>query len=167
MKVILLMAVTADGMIARDSNHMVDWSGKADKQYFVNVTKKTGVMIMGSKTFDTIGRVLPGRLNIVMTRDNERRTAEDNLIFTDRSPAQILEDLESRGYTSAALIGGAMVNTLFLEQKLVDEVHLTIVPKFFGRGLTLFDQTLDINLSLMDVSKIDPAHILLCYRVEK
>jgi len=66
MKVILLMAMTADGMIARATEDLVNWTGKADKKYFVNVTKETGVMIMESKTFDTIGRVLPDRKRVVL-----------------------------------------------------------------------------------------------------
>ncbi len=33
MEVILLMAMTLDGKIARDSLELVDWTGKADKQY--------------------------------------------------------------------------------------------------------------------------------------
>jgi dihydrofolate reductase len=167
MKVIMLMAVTADGMIARDSSHMVDWTGKADKRYFVDVTRTAGAMIMGSKTFDTIGRALPGRVNVVMTRDSRRVSTDDNLVFTGQSPHDILTDLERRGFSSVALIGGAMVNSLFLADHLVDEVHLTVVPKFFGKGLTLFNFEMDIDLELMEVSKMGPAHILLCYRVLK
>ena len=41
MKVILLMAVTADGLIARNSMQFVDWTGNADKKYFVHITKKS------------------------------------------------------------------------------------------------------------------------------
>lgn len=167
MKVILLMAVTADGMIAKDSSQLVDWSGKADKKYFVEVTKNAGVMIMGSKTYDTIGRPLPGRKSIVMTRNKDRQSNDDNLVFTDRPPARILEDLEKEGYQSAALIGGAKINTLFMAQNLVDEIHLTIVPLFFGKGLTLFAQDLDFELELIDVNSIGKSHLLIRYRVTK
>lgn len=106
MDVILLMATTLDGMIARDSSQLVDWTGKADKKYFVQVTKAAGAMIMGSKTYDTIKRPLPGRLNIVMTRDTSRVSHDENLIYTDQLPAQILRDLEQQGYDTVTLIGG-------------------------------------------------------------
>ncbi len=167
MKVILLMAVTADGMIARDSSQLVDWSGKADKQYFVDITKKSGAMIMGSKTFDTIGRALPGRLSIVMTRDKKRVSHDSNLIFTGQLPKQLLDDLAARGCSSVALIGGAMINSLFMNANLVDEVHLTVVPRFFGQGLSLFTHPLDVPLELVDISKIGRAHVLLRYRIIK
>jgi len=167
MKVILLMAVTVDGMIARDSMQLVDWTGNADKKYFVHITKKTGVMIMGSKTFDTIGKVLPGRKNIVMTRDKKRVSTNKDLIFTDQNPVEIINDLEKQGFESAALIGGSVANTLFVKENLISEVHVTIVPRLFGKGLALFDETLDIQLELMDVQKINESHILIKYRVSK
>lgn len=167
MKVILLMAMTADGMIAKNSMQPVDWTGKADKHYFVRVTKEAGVMIMGSKTFDTIGKVLPGRKNIVMTRDKKRQSKDPDLIFTDQTPGQILTDLTLQGFTSVALIGGSVVNTLFIKEHLIDEIYVTIVPLFFGKGLTLFSETLDIRLELMDVQKISKTHVLFKYRVIK
>lgn len=167
MKVILLMAVTADGMIARHSMQPIDWTGKGDKAYFVHVTREAGVMIMGSKTFDTIGKVLPGRKNIVMTRDKTRISHDRNLIFTSQTPGEIVEDLQTQGFESVAFIGGSVVNTLFITENLIDEIHVTIVPRFFGKGLSLFNETLDIRLELMDIEKIDKGHVLLKYRVKK
>ncbi|MGD9822818.1 dihydrofolate reductase family protein [Desulfobacter sp.] len=167
MEVILLMASTVDGKIARNSSQFVDWTGKADKKYFVEQTQKAGVMIMGSKTYDTIGKPLPGRLNIVMTRDKSRQSDQDNLVFTDLSPARILEDLELEGYTSAVLVGGATVNSLFARDNLITQVHLTIVPRLFGSGLSIFAPPLDLDLGLTLESSqaFGEGNILLIYRV--
>jgi dihydrofolate reductase len=165
MKIFLLMAMTADGMIARDSNQLVDWTGKADKKYFVEITRKAGVMIMGSNTFDTIGKVLPGRKNIVMTRNQTKKSNNENLIFTSQSPNEIITDLQAQGFESVALIGGSIINTLFLNENLVDEVHLTMVPRIFGKGLALFDKPLDKQLALMDVNKLGEDNVLLRYKV--
>ncbi|WP_300465130.1 dihydrofolate reductase family protein [Desulfobacula sp.] len=167
MKVILLMAVTADGMIARNSMQLIDWTGKADKQYFVQITREAGAMIMGSKTFDTIGTVLPGRKNIVMTRDKKRKSQDKDLIFTDQAPGQILSDLAAQGFSCVTLIGGSMVNTLFLKANLIDELHITMVPRLFGRGLSLFSDSLDTHLELMAVKEIGEGHVLLIYRLQK
>ncbi|MBT6339374.1 MAG: dihydrofolate reductase [Desulfobacula sp.] len=171
MKVILIMAVTADGMIARNSMELIDWTGKGDKKYFVHLTREAGVIIMGSKTFDTIGKVLPERKNIVMTRDkttrDKKRTSRNkDLIFTSQTPEEILNDLNTQGFESVALIGGSVVNTLFMKKNLIDEVHVTIVPRLFGKGLSLFNQSLDKRLELMDMEKIDQNYVLLKYRVK-
>ncbi len=161
------MAMTLDGKIARHSLEPVDWTGKADKKVFVDITRKAGVMIMGSKTFDTIGRVLPNRKNVVMTRDHRRVSQDENLLFTDRSPEEVLKTLEGEGFESAALIGGTTINGLFAEKRLIDEVYLTIVPKLFGKGLSLFSVNLDLNLELTAMDKIDTNALLVRYSVLK
>ncbi len=164
-KVILVMAMTADGVIAHNSDEPVDWTGKADKQYFVQITRQAGAMIMGSKTFDTLGKTLPGRKNIVMTRDKTRKSHGRNLVFTDKAPEQILKDLEAEGFDTVILIGGSLVNTLFMERSLVDEIHVTIVPKLFGTGLGLFNSAMDRELELVDLRKMDQGSFLIIYRV--
>ena len=165
MKVILLMAMTLDGKIARDSNHFPNWTGKQDKRLFVRTTKEAGVIIMGSKTFDTIGKPLPGRLNLVMTRNKDRISHQDNLVFTDKSPRQILADLENRGYKTAVLAGGATVNSIFAKAGLIDEIWVTITPRLFGQGLSLFAHSMDADLELMETRELEPGVVFLKYRV--
>ncbi len=167
MKVILVMALTLDGKIGRDTSDPVDWTGSADKKKFVQITKEAGVVIFGSTTFDSIGRPLPNRLNVVLTRNKERVSDEDNLIYTDMSPEEVLEYLEEKGYTSVALIGGSTINTLFAQRDLVDEIYITIVPRLFGEGLSLFNGTLDYKLRLLKTETIENGYILLKYAVIK
>ena len=161
----MLMAMTLDGKIARNSRQLVDWTGKADKQYFVRVTRKAGVVIMGSRTFDTIGKPLAGRKNIVMTRDPNRKSREENLIFTDQSAGEIIRGLENEGFEAVTLIGGAIVNSLFAKENLITQIHVTLVPTLFGQGLSLFKDPMDLKLELVENREIDKGHLLLVYRV--
>ncbi len=167
MKLILLMAVTVDGMIARDDAHFPDWTGRADKRLFVEVTKKAGVIIVGSKTFDTIGKPLPQRLMVVMTRNRARRSRWDNLIFTDMPPPELLADLERRGHRQAVLAGGATINDLFARCDLIDEIRITISPLIFGRGISLFNSEHDLALNLKAVQPLEGDLVHLIYEVNK
>ncbi len=167
MKVILVMALTLDGKIGKDVSDPVDWTGAADKKKFVQITKEAGVVIFGSTTFDSIGRPLPNRLNIVLTRNRSRVSDDDNLIYTDKNPEEIIEDLEEKGFSSVALIGGSTINTLFAEQNLVDEIYVTIVPRLFGQGISLFNGPLDQKLRLLKTETIEEGYILLKYAVIK
>ncbi len=167
MKVVLVMALTLDGKIGRDVNDPVDWTGPADKKKFVQITKEAGVVVLGSTTFDAIGRPLPNRKNIVLTRNTARVSTEENLIFTDQSPEEILSELEEQGYSSVALIGGSTINTLFTQRNLVDEIYITIVPRLFGQGISLFNSALDLQLRLMKTETIEEGYILLKYAVVK
>ncbi len=165
MHVILMVAITVDGKIARASNHYPDWTGKADKQLYVEITKKAGVMIMGSTTFDIIGRVLPGRKTIVMTRNPERRSDREDLVFTQAAPEQILADLATQGYAEAVVVGGAEINQLFAAKGLIDELILTLSPYAFGCGLSIFSDVVDLKLALKKVWQLDENTLCIRYWV--
>ena len=61
----LIAAMAENGVIGRDNQ--LPWRLPADLQHFKKTTMGKPV-VMGRKTFDSIGRALPGRLNIVVTR---------------------------------------------------------------------------------------------------
>ena len=93
MKLTLMMAVTADGMIARNHAHFPDWTCRSDKIMFKTLTQKAGVVIFGSRTYDIIGRPLAGRLNVVLTRHPERYQPAPNLMLSSESPRSLLNEL--------------------------------------------------------------------------
>lgn len=165
MKVILLMAQTLDGKIGRNSGHFPDWTGKEDKRLFVRITKAAGVLIMGSKTYDTIGGPLPGRKNVVLTRDESRRSDSPELVFTGKPPRVVLADLQAEGYTTVVLAGGTVVNTLFAREGLIDEIMLTICPLFFGSGIALFSGEVPLKLRLLSTEVLGSDAILAHYEV--
>lgn len=139
MKVILMMASTLDGKIAKHSNDIVDWTSSEDKKKFKESTEDCGAVIMGSKTYETFGYPLPNRFNVVMTRDMLKEESHDNLMITTQSPKHVLEMLKIFGYTKVALIGGSFINSLFLKENLIDEIQITVSPKIFGSGVSLFN----------------------------
>jgi len=66
-KLALIVAMDQNRVIGND-NHL-PWRLPEDLKYFKSVTMGKPI-VMGRKTFDSIGRPLPGRLNIVVTRNN-------------------------------------------------------------------------------------------------
>jgi dihydrofolate reductase len=67
MKISLIVAVSRNGVIGIDNQ--LPWHLPEDLKYFKSVTMGKPI-IMGRKTYDSIGRPLPGRTNIVITRDS-------------------------------------------------------------------------------------------------
>ena len=67
MKISLIVAVSRNGVIGVDNQ--LPWHLPEDLKYFKSVTMGKPI-IMGRKTYDSIGRPLPGRTNIVITRDS-------------------------------------------------------------------------------------------------
>ena len=112
-KVVLMMAQTVDGIIARDPNHFTEWTCSSDKRLFKQITQEAGVLIMGARTYATIGKPLPGRLNVVYTRHPERLPQGENVLFSQKPPGELLAELARKGYSRVILTGGATINSLF------------------------------------------------------
>jgi dihydrofolate reductase len=102
MKVIMMMAMTLDGKIAKSSDHFPDWTSKEDKKLFAKTSKEAGVVIMGDKTFFTFPAPLKDRLNVVFTLEENPgkanllpaahiHPANGNLMwFVDEPAAQLI-----------------------------------------------------------------------------
>jgi dihydrofolate reductase len=68
MRISLIVAVSRNGVIGVDN--ALPWYLPEDLKHFKSITMAKPI-IMGRKTFDSIGRPLPGRTNIVLSRDAE------------------------------------------------------------------------------------------------
>lgn len=169
MKTIVLMVMTLDGIIAKNSEQPnANWITKADAKLFREKIREAGVAVMGNNTHKTLGRNPLARLNIVMTRSPELQTSiPDQLEFTSDEPKKILADLAKRRFREVIICGGAEINSLFLLDDLIDELWVTIEPKLFGRGLGLFtDMNLDQNLELItEPERLGKNSILVKYRI--
>jgi dihydrofolate reductase len=109
--------------------------------------------------------VLPGRKTIVMTRNPDRRSDRDDLVYTHAPPEQIISELASQGYEEAVVVGGAKINQLFAEKGLIDELILTLSPYAFGTGLSIFSGAVDLELALKEFCQIDDNTLCIRYRV--
>ncbi|MDP2664413.1 MAG: dihydrofolate reductase family protein [bacterium] len=164
MKTFLIAALSADGFIAKTSAHTsMVWTSKEDKQFFVEMTNKAGVVVMGQNTYETIGKPLPGRHNVVYSRDRQYEGVQ----VTQAEPAALLKELEGKGYKEVAICGGATIYTMFMEAGLIDKLYLTVEPIVFGQGLTLFNKELDVKLALVQTRKLGEQTLLLEYDVVK
>jgi len=141
----IVAAETADGFIARKAHDLVTWSSRDDKKRFVELTKKAGVIVMGSTTFKTLPFPLKDRVNIVYSRSHQFEGAET---VTDE-PADLLKKLESRGFAEVAICGGSEIYTKFMEAGVISKLYLTIEPIMFGAGITLFNKPIDVRLALV------------------
>jgi dihydrofolate reductase len=166
MKVFIIAAVTADGFIGRDASHSADWTSREDKKLFVKLTKEAGVMVMGSRTFDTIGRALPDRKTVVYTSRPEKYQI-DGVEASGKAPAELVKQLEQEGFSAVAICGGASIYDLFLRSGVVDELYLTVEPILFGKGLNLLNAKIEQSLELLELDKLNENTVLAHYKLVK
>lgn len=162
----MMMAMTLDGKIAKNSDHFPDWTSREDKQLFQKISKEAGVVIMGDKTFATFPLPLKNRLNVVFTLNESPKEIQD-VKWVKGEPEKVLAELEKEGYKSAILGGGAFINGIFLGKNLIDEIIVTVEPKIFGEGLSLFRGDFYVNLKLASCEKINDDSVVLRYKVIK
>ena len=123
-------------------NNSMPWHISDDFKRFKNLTLGHSI-IMGRKTFESIGRVLPGRTNIIITRDSKFNIQDLTPQVTPQGVAlrsyvaHSLEEAIKRAKTSKGsdeifIIGGGQIFKHALEKNLVDKLYLTIVDGDFG-----------------------------------
>ena len=162
MQTFIIAALSADGYIAKDDKHAAFWTSKEDKKRFVELTKRAGVVVMGSNTFTTIGRSLKERFNIVYSHSKTFEGAET----TQDTPQQLLATLEARGFKEVAICGGEKIYTMFMKAGVITTLYLTIEPIIFGKGIRLFDQEMLYHLKLISSTSTENGALLLEYRVD-
>ena len=119
----LVAAVAANRVIGRD-NRLI-WRLKSDMKHFRALTMGRPV-IMGRKTFESIGRPLPGRHTIVVTRD-PTLTIEGVRMARSIPEAEMIARAVAREFScdSIMVAGGAELYAAFLPR--ADRLDLTIV----------------------------------------
>lgn len=170
MHVFLIAAITVDGYIAAEADQIsTAWTSAEDKTFFRDRTKQAGVIVMGRKTYDTIGRPLPGRLNVVLTSSPQDVSPDqaDQLMYTSADPKTLIADLAARGYQEVAICGGASVYSQFLEAGVIDTLYLTVEPICFGRGIKLFSDISATKLTLKQTTPLSEQTLLLEYAVKR
>ena len=120
----IIVATDETGGIGMNNNLM--WNIPADLRRFREITTKNqientnNIVIMGSKTYKSIGRELPNRTNIVLSSKNKcSYSVEDILDYNERFPEEEL-----------FVIGGEQIYKQFLPY--TDKIYLTKVKGDFG-----------------------------------
>ena len=169
-RVSLVMVSSIDGVIAEGTKEFINWSSREDKLHFAKVTREAGCVIMGSHTFDTLGRPLKDRTNIVITSRvkeyEEKYNGVANLYFLNmKRTGDILEFAKNLGFEQVVLGGGSHINTQFAKENNIDYVYLSIEPHIAGKGINMFNDKLNLNLEFVKQSMLNNTTILLEYKV--
>lgn len=122
-KICHIVAVDKNSCIGRGNE--MPWHIPLDFKYFKDTTKGHPI-IMGRKTFESIGRPLPDRLNIVLTKDKSS-VSDDGVVVTDAVEKAIEFAKEHEDFDSSKIfiIGGAQIYKASLD--ITDVFYITKV----------------------------------------
>ncbi|MCX6756660.1 MAG: dihydrofolate reductase [Candidatus Nomurabacteria bacterium] len=146
MSLSIIAAVAKNNVIGNENKLL--WNIPLDMKFFKNTT--TGhPIIMGRKTFLSIGRALPNRRNIVITRDENFSFENVEVFHSIEEIVSLFKDAEDEAF----IIGGADIYKQFFP--IVDKLYITHVDEEFIGDTTFpeIDQNIWKKVSENEVAK--------------
>ena len=128
MQISAIVAMSENRVIGKDNK--LPWHLPADLQHFKNITMGKSILL-GRKTYESIGRSLPGRRNIIITHD-QRFQATDCIIVHSIEAA-----LAAASSDEVFVIGGALLFQQMLPY--VKRLYITLIHHTFA-GDTFFPE---------------------------
>lgn len=133
-------------IVAKSSNNVIGnnnellWKIPNDLKYFKKVTTNS-VVIMGRKTFESIGKILPNRLNVIISKQSgdlkEIYKGCKNCLFFDNFNDMFLFINDQYFYKNIFVIGGGEIYKYFIENNLINKYYITEIKQEF-EGDTYF-----------------------------
>ena len=131
----IIVAVSANDVIGYENK--LPWHLPADLKYFKNLTMGHHV-IMGRKTYESIGKILPGRTFVIVTRDKSYTVPGATVVH---SIEDAFEYCSKNNESEAFIIGGADI--INQSEQFADKLYLTRIHENFSGDVYLqFDMAL-------------------------
>lgn len=116
-QITLIVAISENGMIGQ--NNQLLWHLPNDLKHFKALTINKPV-IMGRKTYESIGKALPNRQNIILTKSRYLQVPDCTVVHSVNEALDVTEDAPE-----VMVIGGGEIYRLFMP--LVTTMHITYV----------------------------------------
>ncbi len=134
MKISIIVAIAKNGVIGKANGEM-SWHVKEEFQHFKNTTFGFPI-IMGRKTFETLGKPLKGRLNIVVSKNKSYKISYDDVVIKS-SIEEAVDYCKTLNPEKIFVIGGGEIYKQVVS--FVDERIITFM-KFEAEGEVKFPE---------------------------
>lgn len=173
MKVILYMAITVNGFIAKE-NDDTSFVSEIEWESFSSMIKRTGNMIIGRRTYEVMlqnnefEKSKLDKIKTVVVTNSSLNIHNKDVIFLAHSPKEALNILQKKGFKKILVCGGGKLNAGFMQENLVDEIYLDVESLVLGKGIKLFaDADFEASMKLTSIRKLSKNEIQLHYKVSK
>ncbi|HYK35935.1 dihydrofolate reductase family protein [Alloacidobacterium sp.] len=179
-KIIVEMAISADGFIAR-SDGSVDWLERPSPEGhygMVEFYKTIDTILWGRKTYDMAldfqKKGIPGSAfdtklkNYVFTRGPVPSEAPAGVEFVEIPIKEFANNLRKQVGKDIWMMGGAGIIASFLDEGEIDEFVLTVIPTFIGEGIPMVAPARrNVSLKLISSTNFPDDVVKLHYAVTK
>ena len=149
--------MTLDGYIADEQDQLTFLDTyhhiKLTNQTYEQLLERIDTIIMGRKTYDILQTLVkkwpyPNQQTYVLTSSLSKSPA-DSITYVNRDIENFMNDLMLSKGKDIWIVGGGKVVQTLLNMGLIDEFHITIIPKLLGKGKPLFhplNHAIDLKL---------------------
>ena len=168
MQVILYMATSVNGYIAKENNE-TPWSDE-EWQSFSKFVKEIKNIVIGKNTYDIMEESdefskIGNPFTVIISKKD---FAHNSNFAIAKSQKEALKILKEKNFAKALVAGGGMLNSSFMKEKLIDDIYLDVEPLIFGKGIKLFsDNNFDAKLELIGTKRLSKNTIQLHYKILK
>ncbi len=113
----MIVAISNNNIIGCDNS--LPWHIREDLQYFKNITSGHAI-IMGRKTYESIGKPLPNRTNIVLTNSTDLKINGVKVVYSLKDALELAKTLDT-----VFIIGGGEIYRLFMPY--ARKLYITLV----------------------------------------
>ena len=170
-RVIVYIAASLDGFIARpddDISWLDPFTAGSENYGYADFIKNVGTAVMGARTYEQ-SRIHPERLlagvkNYVLTRQPLPAAPGIDLELWRGPLTGLAERIRGESEKDVFIIGGGQVISGFLNEGLVDEIDLFVVPVILEKGIPLFTGIRkEISLDLIEARPYSTGIVKLRY----
>ena len=170
----LYIAMSLDGYIA-DREGGVRWleeRGKGGDFGYSEFFDQVRAVAMGAATYEQLlaWRVAwpySGRPTWVFTHRELAVPEGVDIRFTDRPPGEVVPEIEREVEGNVWLVGGAALAKQWVDERVLDELILFVVPLLLGGGVRLFGDTVETDLQLTESKAYPNGFVELRYRLPR
>jgi len=166
-KVILFIATSLDGYIARE-NGDIDWLYTDQDYGYKDFLDSVDTILMGGKTYRQVlgfGEEWPyaDKKSVIFTHDVSQQS-NDEITFIHHDIPGAIDRLRKEKGKDIWLVGGAEINTILLEEGLIDELWLFKMPVVLGKGIPLFNEVPKESwFKIHDIEEFDSGLVKMIY----
>lgn len=170
-KVIIYIAASLDGFIARPDDD-ISWLGPfsaAGEDYgYGDFIKNIGTAVMGARTYEQSlahpERLLTGLKNYILTGRSLPPAPGTRTELWHGPLSLLIQEIRRESEKDIFIVGGGQVISRFLDEGLIDEIHLFIVPVILREGIPLFTGLRrEVSLDLIGASSYSTGIVKLLY----
>ncbi len=132
------VAASIDGRIAKDSHSLNTWTSEEDWNFFQHAISKVDVVVVGMNTYKVVEKRLKKRKTIVFSSKYNSIKTIGSVTFLNPAKINFQKFIKQNDFRNVAILGGPMVYTYFLQNKILNELFVTIEPCVFTTGTPMF-----------------------------